>query len=210
VLSHELADAIEAYVRAGRQADAERWLTPYAAQATASGWAWARARAAHLRMLLAEDERLAEAFTVAVGFHERAEQPFPRARTELAYGERLRRAGLRRQARERLRAALEAFERLGAAPWAEHAAAELRATGDRVRRRRDPDTSQLTPQELQVALTVARGATNKEAAAQLYLSPKTIEKHLGSAYRKLGLRSRTELAAVFASTPPAVSAPAPA
>src|SRR5262249_59182902 len=89
-------------------------------------------------------------------------------------------------------------ERLGAAPWAEHAASELRATGERVRRRSDPDTSQLTPQELQVALVVARGATNKEAAAQLYLSPKTIEKHLGSVYTKLGLRSRTQLARVLA------------
>jgi DNA-binding CsgD family transcriptional regulator len=202
VLSHELADAVEAYARAGRRDDAERWLAPYAAQAQASGWAWARARAAHLELLLADDDRLEEAFAVAVGFHERAEQPFPRARTELVYGERLRRAGLRRQAREHLRAALETFERLGAAPWAEHAAAELRATGERVRRRSDPDTSQLTPQELQVALVVARGATNKEAAAQLYLSPKTIEKHLGSVYTKLGLRSRTELAGVLGTPSP--------
>ena len=72
-----------------------------------------------------------------------------------------------------------------------------------VRRRSDPDTSQLTPQELQVALVVARGATNKEAAAQLYLSPKTIEKHLGSVYTKLGLRSRTELAGVLGTLSPA-------
>jgi DNA-binding CsgD family transcriptional regulator len=107
---------------------------------------------------------------------------------------------LRRQAREHLRPALEAFERLGAGPWAEHAAAELRATGERVRRRSDPDTSQLTPQELQVALVVARGATNKETAAQLYLSPKTIEKHLGSVYRKLGVGSRAELGAFFATS----------
>jgi DNA-binding CsgD family transcriptional regulator len=208
VLSHELADAIEAYVRVGRRTDAERWLVPYAAQAQASGWAWAQARAAHLGLLLADDDRLEEAFAVAIGFHERAEQPFPRARTELVYGERLRRAGLRRQAREHLRAALETFERLGAAPWAEHAAAELRATGERVRRRSDPDTSQLTPQELQVALVVARGATNKEAAAQLYLSPKTIEKHLGSGYTKLGLRSRTELARVIAGGMPQPDMPA--
>jgi DNA-binding CsgD family transcriptional regulator len=207
VLSHELADAVEAYVRVGRRADAERWLVPYAAQAQASGWPWAQARAAHLGLLLADDGRLDEAFGVAVEFHARAEQPFPRARTELVFGERLRRAGLRLQAREHLQAAMEAFERLGAAPWAEHAAAELRATGERVRRRNDPDTSQLTPQELQVALVVARGATNKEAAAQLYLSPKTIEKHLGSTYRKLGVGSRVKLAAFFASAQ--VAAPMP-
>jgi hypothetical protein len=90
VLSHELADAIEAYLRVGRRADAERWLVPYAAQARASGWAWAQARAAHLGLLLAGDGGLEEAYGVAVGFHAQAEQPFPRARTELLYGERLR------------------------------------------------------------------------------------------------------------------------
>src|SRR5439155_3615626 len=96
-----------------------------------------------------------------------------------------------------LRAALVTFEGLGAVPWAEQAATQLRATGENVRRRSNPDTSHLTPQELHVALVVARGATNKEAAAQLFLSPKTIEKHLGSTYTKLGLRSRAELARLF-------------
>jgi DNA-binding NarL/FixJ family response regulator len=94
--------------------------------------------------------------------------------------------------------ALKAFTRLSAGPWVERAEAELRATGARVRRTRKLDTGQLTAQELQVARVVAHGATNKEAGAQLYLSPKTIEKHLGAAYAKLGLRSRTELARVFA------------
>src|SRR5207247_10415557 len=122
-----------------------------------------------------------------------------RAGTELAFGERLRREGHRRTAREHLRTALATFETLGAVPWTEQAATQLRATGERVRRRHDPDTSQLTPQELQVALVVTRGATNREAAAQLFLSPKTIEKHLGSASSKLGLRSRAELAGVFAA-----------
>jgi DNA-binding CsgD family transcriptional regulator len=197
VLSNELADALEAYVHVGRREDAEPWLAQYTEQARATGWAWARARAAHLRLLLASDDRLDQAFEAAMAFHNRAEQPFPRARTDLVYGERLRRAGLRRQAREHLRAALQTFERLEATPWAEHAATELRATGERVRRRRDADTSRLTPQELQVALAVARGATNREVAARLYLSPKTIEKHLGSVYRKLGLHSRTELANVL-------------
>jgi DNA-binding NarL/FixJ family response regulator len=124
----------------------------------------------------------------------------------LVFGERLRGLGLRRLAREHLWAAVVVFVRLGAAPWAEHAVAELRATGERVRRRSNPDTSQLTPQELQVALVVGRGATNKEAAAQLYLSPKTIEKHLGSVYTKLGLRSRTELAGVLGRQDPAAVA----
>ena len=134
----------------------------------------------------------------ALGWHGRAGQPFPHARTQLAYGEWLRRGGRRIDARPHLRAALATFGQLGALPWADRATAELRATGERPRRRAEARTSQLTPQELQVALTVAAGATNKEAAAQLFLSPKTIEKHLGSVYAKLGLRSRTELARVLA------------
>ncbi|MBV9000714.1 MAG: helix-turn-helix transcriptional regulator [Solirubrobacterales bacterium] len=81
----------------------------------------------------------------------------------------------------------------------------MRATGERVRRRNDLDTSRLSAQELQVALVVARGATNREAAAQLFLSSKTIEKHLGAVYSKLGVRSRTELARLFAEQ---ASAPA--
>jgi len=199
LLYHDLADAIEAYLHAGRPADAARWLERFTAQARESHWPWALARAAHLEALSADDRLYEKCFEDALEWHDHARQPFLRARTELAYGDRLRRAGLRRQARDHLRAALATFEALGAAPWAEQAAAQLRATGEHVRQRSDTDTSELTPQELQVALIVTRGATNKEAAAQLFLSPKTIEKHLGSAYAKLGLRSRSELARVFAA-----------
>lgn len=211
LLYHDVADAIEAYLHAGRTSDAARWLDGFGAQAVESGWPWALARAAHLTALTADEASYERAFDRALEWHERARQPFLRARTELAYGQRLRREGLRRQAREHLRAALAAFERLGGVPWAEQTAAELRATGEHVRQRTDPDTSVLTPQELQVALVVARGATNKEAAAQLFLSPKTIEKHLGSSYAKLGLRSRAELARIFAAKESAaaeVAAPA--
>ena len=198
VLYHDVADAIEAYLRAGREADAAKWLESFVAQARESGWPWALARATHLQAICADEHAYEGCFEEALDWHGRARQPFLQARTELAFGERLRRDGLRRKAREHLRIALATFETLGAAPWVEQAAAELRATGEHVRQRSEPDTSQLTPQELQVALVVTRGATNKEAAAQLFLSPKTIEKHLGSAYAKLGLRSRSELARVFA------------
>jgi DNA-binding CsgD family transcriptional regulator len=199
LLYHDVADAIEAYLHAGRPDDAARWLEGFATQARESGWPWALARAAHLGALSAGEHDYEQRFDEALAWHDRARQPFLRARTELAYGERLRRHGLRRQARDHLRGALATFETLGATPWAEQAAAHLRATGEHVRQRSDPDTSELTPQELQVALIVVRGATNKEAAAQLFLSPKTIEKHLGAAYAKLGLRSRAELARVFAA-----------
>jgi DNA-binding NarL/FixJ family response regulator len=103
------------------------------------------------------------------------------------------------EARQVLREALNTFERLGAEPWAMRAHNELAATGEKSRKRDVTVTRQLTPQELQIALAVAQGATNREAAAQLFLSPKTVESHLSSAYRKLGARSRTELVRIFAS-----------
>jgi DNA-binding NarL/FixJ family response regulator len=112
----------------------------------------------------------------------------------LCFGERLRRSRKRVNARAMLTGALEAFDRLGADPWAERARAELRASGQ-TSRKRDPSTAErLTPQELQVALLVSEGATNREAAATLFLSPKTIDSHLQRVYRKLNVRSRTELA----------------
>ena len=119
-----------------------------------------------------------------------------RARTQLLYGERLRRAAKRERAREQLKAALETFESSGAAAWLDRARDELRATGETIRMNVF-SRGELTPQELQVALAVADGATNKEAAAQLFLSTKTIEFHLRNAYRKLGVSSRTQLANVM-------------
>jgi DNA-binding NarL/FixJ family response regulator len=98
-------------------------------------------------------------------------------------------------ARAHLASALTIFERFGAEPWAERARRELIATGLTARRRRDATTAdRLTPQELRVALLIAEGATVREAAVQLFLSPKTIEKHLGGAYRKLNIRNRAQLA----------------
>jgi DNA-binding CsgD family transcriptional regulator len=98
------------------------------------------------------------------------------------------------RAREELRAALEMFETLGAQSWAEQATAELAATGETARRR-DPSTrDDLTPQELQIARLLADGRTTREAAAAVFLSPKTVEYHLRNVYRKLGIGSRDELA----------------
>ena len=124
----------------------------------------------------------------------RTPTPFERARTELRLGERLRRAKRRAEAREPLRAALTTFERLGAASWSERARTELAATGETARRRDPYAAEQLTPQELQVALSRrAGGATNKEAGAALFLSPKTIETHSAASIAELNVRSRTEL-----------------
>jgi DNA-binding NarL/FixJ family response regulator len=116
----------------------------------------------------------------------------PRAIQSL--GERLRREGRRVESREHLRGALERFARLEAEPWIAWTERELRASGEKVRRRDTSERDRLTPQELQVAMTVARGATNREAGAQLFLSPKTVKYHLS-----LGLRSRTELASRLAA-----------
>jgi len=116
-----------------------------------------------------------------------------RARTELLYGEWLRRERRRQDARAHLRVALELFRGLGMRLFAERAEAELRATGETARKR-DPSTlDDLTPQELQIAGLVAEGLTNKEIAAQLFLSPRTIDYHLRKVFSKLGIASRTEL-----------------
>jgi DNA-binding CsgD family transcriptional regulator len=190
-------DLIETYVRLGRSPEAELALAQFESLADKTERTWALAAAARCRGLLAAEDGFEVEFRRALELHGRTATPFERARTELCLGERLRRARRRAEAREPLRAALKTFERLGAAPWSERARTELAATGETARRRDPYAAEQLTPQELQVALVVARGATNKEAGAALFLSPKTIETHLGRVYRKLNVRSRTELAHLF-------------
>jgi ATP/maltotriose-dependent transcriptional regulator MalT len=118
---------------------------------------------------------------------------YHRARTELLYGEHLRRERRRSEAREHLRAAHQGFERLGAAPWAERTAGELRATGETARKRDPSAVDTLTPQERQIARLVGEGASNKDVAAQLFLSPRTVEYHLRKVFQKLGISSRAEL-----------------
>jgi DNA-binding CsgD family transcriptional regulator len=184
-------DLVEAYLRVGRRDDAERVLDTLAEAAASGGGRWATAATARCRGMLADDDQFVEWFRTALDVDDG--QPFETARTRLCFGERLRRAGQRVQAREQLSAALRTFDQCGAHPWAARTAAELQAAGGRrVRRRPGPDQL-LTAQELRVALTVAHGATNRDAAAALFLSPKTIEFHLRNVYRKLGIGSRTEL-----------------
>jgi len=105
----------------------------------------------------------------------------------------LRRERRRGESRGHLRNALEAFRGLGAVPWAERAESELRATGETARKRDVSAVEQLTPRELQIAGLVTDGLTNKEIAAQLFLSPRTIDYHLRKVFTKLGIASRTEL-----------------
>ena len=190
-------DHIEALGRAGETDRAERALARFTRQAEASPGAWPGAAAARCRGILAPAGEFAAHFEEALELHEGDGQPFERARTELAYAERLRRVKQRADARPFLDAALTTFERLGAKPWAARARAELEATGGPAGTRPavHPD---LTPSELTIALLVAQGQTNREVAASLFLSPKTVEHHLSAIYRKLDIRSRTQLARLFA------------
>jgi DNA-binding CsgD family transcriptional regulator len=197
-------DFIEACVHAGRIPEARDALAGFERQASATERTWTLATAARCRGLVADADDFEAQFDDALAWHHRTPTPFERARTELCYGERLRRSRRTTQARERLRSALTTFERLGAAPWAQRAEVELRATGEH-RRRGLAAHWELTPQEIEVAAIVARGATNREAAAALFVSPKTIEAHLGRIYRKVGIRSRTELANLLGERGPAGS-----
>ena len=158
-----------------------------------SGWALPLA-ARSLGLVAADpaegDARLAEALRL----HDRHRRPLDRARTELLIGERLRRARRKAEARGPLRAALETFEAAGAEPWAARARDELRAAGESAPARGGRPLDRLTPQELQVARLVARGDSNRDVAAALFLSPRTVEYHLHKVFRKLGVHARAELA----------------
>ena len=190
-------ELVDLYLRLGRIQDAAEAAQAFERDASAKGLPWALARAARCRGLLAAEVEYDGHFSTALALHEQTPDAFETARTRLAYGSRLRRDRQRIRAREQLRAAIDTFERLGAVPWAELARAELAATGETARRRHPASLTELTPQELQIALRIAAGLTTREVAAALFLSPKTIEYHLRNIYRKLAVTSRAELAAAM-------------
>ncbi|MGP3952507.1 ATP-binding protein [Streptomyces sp. 7N604] len=195
MLMAAVGDQIEAAVRLGQPGRAERPLHRLEAWAHAGEQPWARAVAARCRALLSGEE---EHYAQALRLHQSGGRPFERARTELLYGEWLRRGRRRSDARMPLRSALEVFERLRAKPWAERTRAELRATGESGATMGQATAAnlidRLTPQELQVVRLAAEGSSSREIAAQLFLSPRTVEHHLYKAYPKLGIGSRRELA----------------
>jgi DNA-binding CsgD family transcriptional regulator len=190
-----IGDLVEAAAGCGRAAAGQSALEHLAAWSAATGSAWGAATVEGAALVLATDAGAAEAaYDRAVRKHAEIELPFDRARLELHLGERLRRARRRVDARTHLRAAVDGFARLGAEPWERRAAAELRATGETARRR-DPSTlDDLTPQERQIAQMVAEGATNRDVAGRLFLSPRTVDYHLQKVFRKLDLTTRTQLA----------------
>jgi DNA-binding CsgD family transcriptional regulator len=183
-------DLVEAAVRLGRPEAAAEPLDLFETWSRTTGQRWTRALVHRCRALLDGDH---DQFRAALALHERGGRPFDEARTQLLYGEWLRREKRKADARAQLRIALETFERLGAAPWAERARTELTATGITGRAADHGLSVSLTPQELQIVRLAAHGRSNKEIAAQLFLSARTVGHHLYKAYPKLGVASRSEL-----------------
>ncbi|MEQ4726320.1 LuxR C-terminal-related transcriptional regulator, partial [Nonomuraea sp. B19D2] len=189
-------DYIEAAVRVGDPQRARDRLRRYTEWAESTGRPAPLAILHRARALLAPDNATGPLYERALALHAEGRQPFDEARTRLVYGEWLRRTRRRAEARTQLQAAMEAFDRIGAVPWSDRAAAELRVTGlslpDHARAGDPLDV--LTPQELQVVRLAVTGASNREIGAQLFLSPRTVASHLYKAFPKLGVASRAELA----------------
>jgi DNA-binding CsgD family transcriptional regulator len=186
-------DTIEVLIGIGELEQARTYLDLYEQRAERSGSAWALACAARCRGLLlgakGDFSSAFESLEHALAEHESVESPFELARTLLALGSVRRRSKQKRAAREVLEQARAAFEEMGAASWAERARAELARIGGR-----RPSTKELTETEERVASLAAQGRSNKEIASELYMSVHTVEAHLSRIYRKLGVRSRAELA----------------
>lgn len=152
-----------------------------------------RALATRCHALLAAPGDAEEHFRAALDLHHQGFSEFETARTQLLFGSALRRNRRPGAAREHLHSALETFERFGARLWAEQVRTELRGAGEAVRSHRPRATEKLTAQQYQIARIVADGATNREVAARLFLSPRTVEHHLRNIFAKLDIRSRVEL-----------------
>jgi DNA-binding CsgD family transcriptional regulator len=152
---------------------------------------WAAPTLDRWRALVSQDSAAVMLYERSLAAQSTSPRPFLTALTHLLLGEQLRRMRRRTAARPHLPAAMEMFERVDAIPWAARARSELRASGETIRRR--DGAARLTPQELQVAQLVATGASTKTVAAQLYLSPRTVDAHLRQIFTKLGISSRAAL-----------------
>jgi len=188
---------VEAAVRCGELGVAGEALDRLASWITGGSTPRLRALLLRSRALLAEDEA-DPLYRESLAVHPAGNAPVDRARTQLMYGEWLRRARRPADARPHLREALDTFVRAGAEPLAERTRGELRATGESTGRPAANALNQLTAQELQIARLVAAGASNRDVATRLFLSPRTVEYHLYKIYPKLGVASRLELARFLA------------
>jgi DNA-binding CsgD family transcriptional regulator len=184
----------EAAARTGDRARLEfafEWLSERTG-VISSGWL--TGIGARVRALLSEGEAAEALYRESIAQLSRTRVRLELARTHLLFGEWLRRERRRIDAREHLRTALEAFTAMGAEAFAARAEREMLATGERARKRTVNTSDELTPQEVQISRLVAEGHTNREIAAQLFISPSTVEYHLHKMFRKLRVKSRTQLA----------------
>ncbi|WP_443067433.1 LuxR C-terminal-related transcriptional regulator [Streptomyces sp. NBC_01426] len=185
---------VEAAVLSGATTEARAAVEEFALWAAQGVDPQAPAQLARCRALVAPPDDTADAlYALALTRHDTAHGDFERARTQLLYGKWLRRRRRPAEAKNRLRDALVAFERCGAPAWAEQTRAELRATGDASAPVPAGGLTRLTPQQLRIARSVAEGATNREVALTLSVSPRTVDHHLRNVFALLGVRSRTEL-----------------
>jgi DNA-binding CsgD family transcriptional regulator len=193
-LNWAMPELIEAAVRTGAPELAVKTNQRLIERSRASGTDWALGIAARSHALLADDERAEGLYVEAIERLGRTRVAIDLARAHLLHGEWLRRQTRRVDARQELRIAHEMFTEFGMEAFAERARVELEATGERARKRTVETLDQLTPQESQVSRLAAQGNTNREIAAQLFISPSTVEYHLRKAFRKLDVKSRTQLA----------------
>jgi DNA-binding CsgD family transcriptional regulator/tetratricopeptide (TPR) repeat protein len=187
-------ELIESVVRTGTPELAADARSRLAERANASGTDWAMGILARSDALLADDEEAEVLYVEAIDRLGRSRIAADLARAHLLYGEWLRRRRRRLDAREQVRTAHDLFAGFGMEAFAERARVELEATGEHARRRTIDTLDQLTPQETEISRLVADGHTNREIAARLFISPSTVEYHLRKVFRKLGVKSRTQLA----------------
>jgi DNA-binding CsgD family transcriptional regulator len=189
-------DLVEAAVDAGQPDHAVEALARFEEWAE-SGSPWARIVVPRLRALVADPDPAVDLYFQALATDGATLRPFDYARANLLLGRHLRRLRRRLESREHLRTAASAFGSLGLTAWAERARSELRASGETISPLTTSDRADLTVQEEQVARLVAVGASNREVAQRLHLSPRTVEYHLAKVYVKLGISSRSQLAGVL-------------
>jgi DNA-binding CsgD family transcriptional regulator/tetratricopeptide (TPR) repeat protein len=195
-----IGDLVEAAVRSGRADEVAAPLRSFLRWADATRSPSPGAIAARCRALRTSGPAAEAEFRTALAAHDRGGWPLEQARTQLLLGEHLRRERRRADARVPLRDALATFERLGAPVWADRAREELRATGETVASAPPATLTQLTPQELRIAVAVGDGATNREVAAGLFLSPRTVDYHLRKIFQKTGISSRSDLIRMVLAT----------
>jgi DNA-binding CsgD family transcriptional regulator len=187
-------ELVEAASRIGRTDAALPALERLEAATSASGMPWGEGTAARSRALMSQGDAAESRYREAIDRFTSTRLRLDLARTHLLYGEWLRRERRNVEAREQLRLAHQLFTDCGMEAFAERARVELRATGEHARTRSIETTSELTPQEAQISQLVAEGATNNEIAGQLFITPRTVEYHLHKVFRKVGVKSRTQLA----------------